>query len=115
MGNQYSEDGLEGTFNTLLGYYPDLRIVVQGKWSQNTPINLKSIDRRLKLLGYDMLAASTDSIHMSKKVYLDYGFISPRIFESLQLGTIFFSRDLFVPLFSKINNELELSEDEVSK
>jgi hypothetical protein len=108
IGNQYFKDGLEDIMHFLSEAYPKLDKHVQGKWDKSDDYTI--IDRRSKCTGYNMLADSACSLHMSKRDYYDYGFMSPRIFESLLLGTIIFARESFMPQFSRFEDGVELVE-----
>ncbi|MHA1685207.1 MAG: hypothetical protein ACTSYD_02240 [Candidatus Heimdallarchaeaceae archaeon] len=108
IGNEYFKSDLKDVLISLKEYYPELKINVQGKWKPDANLNI--IDRTKRILGYRMLQSSISSIHISKDIYLKYLFLSPRIFESMILGTIIFARETFMPKFSHFESPLELSE-----
>lgn len=104
IGNEYFKEGLIDVFNGL-----QIPIFVQGKWNYHEKI-FSIINRCDRYLGYMTLEDSLCSLQISKQVYATYDFLSPRIFESLLLGTIIFGKNSFMPKFSKFNTIEELNE-----
>jgi hypothetical protein len=108
IGNEYFKERLPGTLKEL-ELRIDLPIIVQGKWKQYDWLK-KIIPRVNRREGYETLKQSICTVQISKPSYLKYDFMSPRIFESLLLGTIAFSENSFMSHFSRYRGIVDLCE-----
>lgn len=108
IGNEYFKVDIAQKFAELAAR-TNVDLVVQGKWKFH-PFLKAILPRTERVAGYNNLKFSDCSVQISKKIYLDFDFMSPRIFESWLLGTLIFSQNSFMGAFSKFDGMIDLAE-----